>query len=139
MSNLNHKRKRVFIAVLVAVIGNTIVTATPSLNIETSKNIFLTFANVVMFIIVWDTYFDEQLAQKSIVPILQDLLAITCISLITTFIISKGIIKIIDNLITILGSRGWLIGGIIAGLATSILGLIWALYCDDLYRNSAKK
>ncbi len=139
MSNLNHKRKRVFIAVLVAVIGNTIVTATPSLNIETSKNIFLTFANVVMFIIVWDTYFDEQLAQKSIVSILQDLLAITCISLITTFIISKGITKIIDNLITILGSRGWFIGGIIAGFTTSILGLIWALYCDDLYRNSAKK
>ena len=139
MSNLNHKRKRVLIAVLAAVMGNALVTATPSLNTETAKNLFLTFANVVMFIIVWDTYFEEQLSQKSIMSILQDLLAITCISLITAFIISKGITKNIDNLITILGSTGWLISGIIAGFATGILGIFWALYCDDLYRNSAKK
>ncbi|WP_019508785.1 hypothetical protein [Pleurocapsa sp. PCC 7319] len=136
MGKLNNKRKRVLIVVLAAVIGNAIVTSTPTLNIENSKNIFLTFANVVMFLMVWDTYFDEKISQKGVLSFLQDLLSITLVSLITTFIISKVITKNINNLIAILGSLGWLIAGLIAGGVTGILGIGWALYCDDLYRNS---
>lgn len=136
MRELNQKRRQVFIAILAAISGNSLVMAAPSPNIENIKNLFLTSVNVVMFIIVWDTYFDEQLSQKSIISVLQDLLAITCISLITAFIVAKGIIKSIDSLINTMGSFGWLIAGMSAGLATGILGLVWAFYCDDYYRNS---
>lgn len=139
MSELNKKRKRVFITILAAVLGNALVMAAPSLNVESIKSLFLTFVNVVMFIIVWDTYFDEQLSKKSIISILQDLLAITCISLITAFIVAQGIIKVINSLLLTMGSLSWLIAGISAGLATITLGLVWAFYCDDYYRNSIEK
>lgn len=102
-------------------------------------NIFLTFSIVVMFIVIWDIYFDEELAQKSVLSLLQDLLVITCISLITSFIISQGISKVTNTLLNTLGSFSWLFGGVTAGIATGILGLMWALYSDDYYRNSASK
>lgn len=136
MSKLNNKRKRVLIVVLAAVIGNAIVKSTPALNIENSKNIFFTFSNIVMFLMVWDTYFDEKLIQKGFKSFFQDLLSITLVSLFTTFIISKVITQNTNNLLTVLGSLGWLITGLIAGGVTGILGIGWALYCDDHYRNS---
>ena len=120
-----------------AILGNALVAAVPSVDIETVKKLFITLTNVAMFILVWDAYFDEKLSQKGIVSILQDLFTITCISLITTLVISKVIVRSVDNLTTILGSKGWIIVGAIAAVATAILGIIWALYCDDLYRNSA--
>ena len=85
---------------------------------------------------VWDTYFDEKLIQKGFKSFFQDLLSITLVSLFTTFIISKVITQNTNNLLTVLGSLGWLITGLIAGGVTGILGIGWALYCDDHYRNS---
>lgn len=107
--------------------------------VKSVANIFLTFSTVVMFIIIWDIYFDEELAQKSMLSLLQDLLVITCISLITSFIISQGISKVADTLLSTLSSFSWLFGGVTAGVATGILGLMWALYSDDYYRNSVSK
>jgi len=61
---LKRKRKKVSIGLLAVVASNSIVTAVPVLD-EVVKNIFLTFANIVMFIIIWDVYFDDQLSQKT--------------------------------------------------------------------------
>lgn len=136
MSKLKYKRKRVFLVVLATVTGNVLVTATPSSQIESTKYLFSTFANVTMFIVVWDSYFNEQLMQKSTKQILQDLLSITLISAITTLIIFKGITETINYLTMTFGSLGWSIAGAIAGFTTAILGCAWSLYCDDFYRNS---
>ena len=135
MSKLKHTRRRVFLVILATVTGNILVTATPSSNIESTKYLFSTFANVMMFIVVWDSYFDEQLSQKSTKQIIQDLLIITLISGITTLVIFKGITKSIDYLIKTFGIQGWSIAGAIAGIVTAILGIAWTLYCDDFYRN----
>ena len=139
MSKLNNIRKQAFVTVLVAILGNALVAAIPSIDIETVKKLFITLANVAMFIVVWDAYFNEQLSQKSMVSILQELFTITCISLITTLVISKVIVRSAYNLTTAFGSKGWIVTGAIAALATAILGTIWALYCDDLYRNPKPK
>ena len=136
MSKLKHTRRRVFLVILATVTGNILVTATPSSNIESTKYLFSTFANVMMFIVVWDSYFDEQLSQKSTKQIIQDLLIITLISGVTTLVIFKGLTKSIDHLIRTFGIQGWLIAGAIAGVVTAILGIAWTLYCDDFYRNS---
>ena len=136
MSKLKDKRRRVVLVILATITGNVLVTATPSPNVESSKYLLSTFANVMMFIVVWDAYFEEQLLQKTIKQILQDLLNITLISAITTLIIFKGITRNIDYLVTTFGLRGWSIAGAIAGFVTAVLGVAWSLYCDDFYRNS---
>ena len=136
MSKLKHKRRQVFIGILTIVVGNSIVTAAPSLDTEIAKILFLTFANIVMLIMVWDAYFDEQLSQKGVWGVLKDSLSITAVGTVTTLIVSKIITRIIGDLIIAWGTLGWLIAGTIAGMATAILGIAWAFYCDDLYRNS---
>ncbi|KAI9135493.1 hypothetical protein ON05_006690 [Acaryochloris sp. CCMEE 5410] len=117
-------------------VTNAIIMATPSSNIEFVKNITLTFANIVMFILIWDAYFDDKLSRKSPWGIIKDLLTVTAVSTITTFITYQILIKKITPIIISWGDLGWIVGGGISGIATTILGVIWALYCDDLYRNS---
>jgi hypothetical protein len=137
VSNLRQKRKKAIYTILVVTISNSLITAAPWLDLEIAKKLLLTFANVTMFIIVWDAYFDEQLAKKNNFSILQDLFAVTCLSVITTFILSQGITKIVEKLMAMLGMLGLGLAGAIAGIITAILGIIWASYCDDLYRNSS--
>ena len=74
-----------------------------------------------MFILVWDAYFDEEIAKKSILSILQDLFSVTCLSIFTTFILSQGITRIINKLSDTLGMLGWGIAGAIASTITAIL------------------
>ncbi len=135
MSSLHHKRKQVFIAILAAVFGTGVVTATPTPNLEISKQVFLTIANVAMCALVWNIYFDEELSKKDIISILFDLLVVTVISAFTAYITARGITALINDVTNWLGVMGWIVIGIIAGLATSLLGIAWASYCDDLYRH----
>ena len=135
MSSLHHKRKQVSIAILAAVFGTGVVTATPTPNLEISKQVFLTIANVAMCAIVWNIYFEEELSKKDILSILLDLLVVTIISAFTAYVTAKGITTLIDDITNWLGVIGWVVIGMIAGLATSLLGIGWASYCDDLYRH----
>ena len=135
VSILHHKRKQASIAILAAVFGTGVVTATPTPDIEVSKQVFLTIANVAMCAIVWNIYFDEELSKKDIVSILLDLLVVTVISAFTAYVTAKGITTLINDITSWLGVIGWMVIGIIAGLATSLLGIGWASYCDDLYRH----
>lgn len=137
MSSLHHKRKQVFIAILAAVCGSSVVTATPTPDIEISKQVFLTIADVAMCAIIWNIYFDEELSKKDVISILLDLLVVTVISAVTAYITAKGITALINDVTDWLGLMGWGVIGIIAGLATSLLGVGWASYCDDLYRHQA--
>lgn len=135
MSSLHHKRKQVSIAILAAVFGTGVVTATPTPNLEISKQVFLTIANVAMCALVWNIYFDEELSKKDIISILLDLSIVTVISAFTAYVTAKGITALINDITNWLGVIGWVVIGIIAGLATSLLGIGWASYCDDLYRH----
>lgn len=137
MHQLRRKRKRVFWGILAVVVSNFIIMAAPLVGREVEKNIFLTFANIVMFVITWDAYFEDKLSQKSPWGIIKDLIAVTAVGAITAFITYSIITKTIARLIITWGSLGWIAAGAISGLATMMLGLIWAFYCDDLYRNSA--
>ena len=135
MSDLHQKRKLVIMAILAAVSGCAVVTATPTASMEIAKQIFLTVADVAMCTILWDIYFDEELSQKDVKFILLDFGLIAVVSTVTAFITAKAITALISELINLFGSTGWGIAGLIAGSATGILGVGWAYYCDDIYRH----
>lgn len=135
VSNISSKRKKVVIAILAAVGGIGFVNATPESSIELAKQAFMTAANVAMFAVIWDIYFDEDLSQKDVKSILVDLGIITLVSAGTAFIIAKAIAVLLKDIDQWLGLIGWGIAGVVAGLVTGLLGLAWACYCDDLYRN----
>jgi hypothetical protein len=135
MSQIKHKRSKAAIAILAAVVGSGVVTANATPNIDLSKQLFITIANVAMCIILWDIYFDEELAKKNIGSVLSEFCIITLSSVVTAYILAKGTTALMNYVVQTLGSRGWGVTGILAGLLTGLLGLGWAFYCDDLYRN----
>lgn len=47
----------------------------------------------------------------------------------------KAIASLMKDIAAGLGWLGWGVAGILAGLATGLLGIAWLYYCDDLYRN----
>jgi len=136
VSQISQKRKRAGIVVLATIIGAGLVTATPTSTLEIFKQMFLTLADVAMCTIVWDIYFDEELAQKDIKSIVVELGLISLICIVTAFITAKAVLALLGKLIVLLGVFGWAIAGIIASITTAILGIAWLFYCDDFYQHS---
>jgi hypothetical protein len=93
-------------------------------------------ANVAMFAVIWDIYFDEELSHKSVRSILLDLAMITFVSAITAYITARATIVSIEAIIALLKPVAWLIAGLISGSVTGLLGIGWVFYCDDFYRHS---
>lgn len=136
--NLNKKRKKAALAILAVAAGSGVVIAIPIPSGEIPKQVFMTVAAVAMYTVIWDIYFDEELSQKDIKSILVDLGLITLISAGTAYITAKGATALISDITNWLGAIGWGVVGIIAGSVTGLLGVAWASYCDDLYRNQSR-
>jgi hypothetical protein len=136
ISQVKQKRNKAALAILAAVVGTGAVTLNPTPNIEIAKQMFVTIADVAMCIMLWDIYFDEELSEKTMQSVLSELCLITLSSIFTAYILAKGITALTNYLTHSFGSMGWGISGILAGLFTGLLGLGWAFYCDDWYRNS---
>jgi hypothetical protein len=136
VSQISRKRKQASIVIFGTIISAGLVTATPTFSLEIFKQMFLTIADVAMCTIVWDIYFDEELAQKDIKSILLELGLISLICVVTAFITAKAMLALLGKLIVMLGAFGWAIAGIIASMTTAILGIAWLFYCDDFYQHS---
>jgi energy-converting hydrogenase Eha subunit A len=135
MSQIKQKRSKAVMVILAAAVGIGMVTFEPTPNLDIAKQVFITIADVAMCIMLWDIYFDEVLSQKNIQSILSELCLITLSSIVTAYILAKGITALMNVLIHGLGAMGWGVSGIVAGLVTALLGMGWTFYCDDLYRN----
>jgi hypothetical protein len=135
MRNLSVRRKKAIAAIFAAIGGIGFVSATPTSNLETAKQVFVAAANVAMYAVIWDIYFDEELAQKDIKSLLTDLSIITLMSAGTAWVTTKAIAVLMKDFVDGLGWFGWGITGVLAGLVTGLLGFGWIYYCDDLYRN----
>jgi hypothetical protein len=139
MSQVKQKRNRARIVILAAAFGTGMVALNQAPGVEVSKQVFITIADVAMCMMLWDTYFDEDLAKKNIQSLLSELLVIILSSIFTSYVLAKGITVSMSYLSNALGSAGWFVSGILAALATSLLGIGWAFYCDDWYQNSQSK
>jgi hypothetical protein len=89
-----------------------------------------------MFTVVWHIYFDAELARKSLLSIFGEFSLIALSSIITTYIAIKFATTLIEKSTDLTGFLTRLIAGSIPALAVGMLGLIWASYCDDMYRNA---
>ncbi len=136
MSKSKHKRNKAALTILAAAVGTGTVTLNPSSSLEMAKQVFITIADVAMCIMLWDIYFDEELTKKNIQSILSELCLITLTSIITAFILAKGTTALMNYLVHLLGSTGWIFAGIFAALITAVLGMGWTFYCDDISQSS---
>jgi Na+/proline symporter len=135
MQNLAQKRKASVLVILATVVGSGLVAAAPKTSLDSAKQVFLTVADVAMCMTIWDIYFQENLYQKQIKSILLELFVVIVVSAITAYVTSRGITVLSNQLIVSLGMMGWAVIGTIAALAATLLGVTWAFYCDDIYKN----
>jgi hypothetical protein len=135
MSDINRRRKQSALIILGTVVGCAVVAAAPKVDLDLAKQVFLTVADVAMCMVIWDIYFQEKLYQKKVQSIFVELFFVVLVSAITAYVTSKGITVLSEGSIAGLGMMGWIIIGAIAGLATTLLGVVWTFYCDDLYKN----
>ena len=82
-NRIRRKRTKAALAILAPTIGIGAVTLNPTPDIETAKQLFITIANVVMCLMLWDIYFDEELSKKTMKSILSELSFIISISIFT--------------------------------------------------------
>jgi uncharacterized protein (DUF697 family) len=139
MSQVKQKRNRARIIILAAAFGTGLVALNPTPSAELSKQVFITIADVAMCLMLWDTYFDEELAKKNVQSLLSELLVIVLSSIFTSYVLAKGIAVSMSYFTHMWGSIGWGVSGLFAAIATGVLGMGWASYCDDWYRNSKSK
>jgi uncharacterized protein (DUF697 family) len=139
MSQVKQKRNRARIIILAAAFGTGLVALNPTPSAELSKQVFITIADVAMCLMLWDTYFDEELAKKNVQSLFSELLVIVLSSIFTSYVLAKGIAVSMSYFTNMLGSIGWVVSGLFAAIATGLLGMSWASYCDDWYRNSQSK
>ena len=88
-----------------------------------------------MCLAIWDIYFQESLYKKKIQTIFVELFFVVVVSAITAYVASKGIVILSTKITPEFGFIGWGIVGAIAASFASVLGITWAFYCDDIYRN----
>lgn len=130
------KRKQSCLVILATVFSSSVVAAAPRVSPDSVKEIFLTIVDVVMCMVIWDIYFQENLYQRNIKSILLELLFVIVVIAITAYIASRGITVLSSKITPGLGIKGWGVIGAIAALVTGLLGTAWAFYCDDLSKNS---
>jgi hypothetical protein len=135
-NRVRRKRSKAVLAIVAAVVGTGIVTSCPRSDLEIAKQAFITIANVAMCTMVWDIYFDEELSKKTLPTILSELCFMTLSSMFTAYILAKGITAAMHYFIQSGMPMGWGLSGLLAGLATGLLGMGWTFYCDDWYHNA---
>jgi hypothetical protein len=137
MNQVAQKRNKAKLAILGAAVGTGLVILKPTPDIEIAKQVFMTIANVAMCIMIWNIYFEEELVKKSIQSILSEFFIITLSSIFTAYVLAKATTAAMNYSTHAIGSMGWGMAGILAALATGLLGFGWTCYCDDWYRNSS--
>jgi uncharacterized protein (DUF697 family) len=109
------------------------VSALPSPGAEIPKQFVLTAADIGMYTLIWKIYFEEDLSHKNILEILAELGMVTIGAVGTAYVVAKVSTAILGEIDNWFGPVGWGIKAAIAGTLSSLFGLAWTLYCDNLY------
>lgn len=109
------------------------VSALPSPGAEMPKQFVLTAADIGMYTLIWKIYFEEDLSQKNLLEILAELGMVTIGAMGTAYVVAKVSTAILSEINDWFGPIGWGVKAAIAGTLSSLFGLAWTLYCDNLY------
>lgn len=109
------------------------VSALPSPGVEMPKQFVLTAADIGMYTLIWKIYFEEDLSHKNLLEILAELGMVTIGAMGTAYVVAKVSTAILSEINDWFGPVGWGVKAAIAGSLSSLFGLAWMLYCDNLY------
>ncbi|MBD2449296.1 hypothetical protein H6G76_19460 [Nostoc sp. FACHB-152] len=127
------KRLDAVLAVATYAIGGATATAAPTPGGEIPKQVLLTAADILMYTTIWKIYFEEELSSKTITEILAQLGLVTIGGAGTAYIVTKVSTAILKEISNWMGPLGWGFTAAVAGSVSALLGVAWALYCEQIY------
>jgi hypothetical protein len=133
MSDLGKKRLDAVLAIATYAIGGATATAAPTPGGEIPKQLLLTASDILMYTSIWKIYFEEELSTKSITEILTQLGLVAVGGAGTAYVVGKVNTAILKEISNWVGPLGWGVTAAIAGSLSSLFGVAWALYCDQIY------
>lgn len=139
MNELKKKRMKAAMKIIPYAIGGSAATSIPIPGVAFTTEIVMTAADILMCMDIWHIYFEEDLSQKKLMHILQDLGLVAVAGVGTAYIFSKVTTAVVNEIATFFGPIGWGVAPVISGSVTGIFGAFWIMYCEGLYRNECSQ
>jgi hypothetical protein len=133
VSNLGKKRLDAVLAIANCVVRNGAAVAVPTPGGEIPKQLILTASDILTYTAIWRIYFQEDLSSKQLFEILAEMGLVTVVATGTAYVASKATTAILKEIYNWTGPLGWGVTATITGSLTGLIGLAWAVYCDNLY------
>jgi hypothetical protein len=133
VSSLGKKRLDAVLAIANCVVRNGAAVAVPTPGGEVPKQFILTASDILTYTSIWRIYFQEDLSSKELFEILTEMGLVTVVATGTAYAASKATTAILKEVANWAGPLWWGVSATIAGSLTGLVGLAWAVYCDNLY------
>ncbi len=133
MSNLGKKRLEAALVIAAYTIGGGTAMATPTPGGEIPKQLILTASDLLMYTSIWKIYFEEDLCKKELLEILAELGLVVVLTTGVAYLVAKVSTAICKEIINWTELLGWGVSAVIASSLIGLFGVVWALYCDQLY------
>ncbi|MBF2068059.1 MAG: hypothetical protein IGS39_27130 [Calothrix sp. C42_A2020_038] len=134
MNNLGKKRLDATSIIVTCALGNATVSVAPTPGVELPKQFLLTASDVLMYVRIWKTYFEEDLSSKSVIEMLGELGLVCAVGAGTGYVVGKATTAILKEIVNWTGPLGWGVTATIVGSSSGMLGAAWAVYCDSMYQ-----
>lgn len=131
---LNEKRLESALIILAASGVGGFATFAPTPTIEIPKQVVLGFADITMCLMIWKTYFKEELSEKDLLEMMGGASLIVLAAGGTGYVIAKGASGLLHEVLNAAILPGWLISGVVAASGTAVLGAAWIWFCDKKYQ-----
>lgn len=131
---LKGKRIEATLIILAAAGIGGFATFAPTPTVEVPKQVVLGFADVGMCLMIWKTYFKEELTEQALLEMLSEAGLVTVIAGGSGYLIAKGASGVIHEFFNAGIILGWIGSGIIAASGTALLGFAWMWFCDKEYQ-----
>lgn len=134
MSKLNEKRLDAAFIILAAAGVGGFATFAPTPTVEVHKQIVLGAADITMCLMIWKTYFKEEISEKALLEILGNGGLIALAACGTGYVVAKAASGLLHEVLNAGFLPGWIASGILATSGTALLGFAFMWVCDEMYR-----
>jgi hypothetical protein len=131
---LNEKRLDAALIILGAAGIGGFATFTPTPTVEVPKQVVLGFADITMCLMIWKTYFKEELSEKELLGMMGGAGLIALAAGGAGYVIAKGASGLLHEVLNAAILPGWIISGLVAASGTAVLGAAWVWFCDKKYQ-----
>ena len=135
---LKQKRRKSAYKLILPIISEFLIMTAPKPMVEVPAGALISTAELAFFFDIWKLYFEEELEEKKLRALLEEMGMITLLGSIATFLTAKLTNALAGEVGNLIPGIGWIINGLIASTITFISGFLWISFCETVYRKKVQ-